>query len=439
MKLININNQDVVVGLDWHIISDRKEVGDLTNTEEKNIGVLGEYGDGMLCGLTDDKSAVGSLSAALAFAEAIQEGEAILIHKIEDDLFWITASLDGALLPTGDKVVNAEELSTVLQDVAQDLGEQVQMYVSPEVAEELDIVADDIDFEEILQSIANCENDSYLIKKLTGMNPLIGVIGGIVILGVAGLWGYENFIKTTDAVPVIEGQSVAIDGLIEQTQNQDELFAKAKEQEIEWLKVDLKKFEPAAAMAAGEEILKTQDIFSGGWKIKTLSYGPQLPNTFVKTYERKPGATPLTLDAANDGKDIVYALDASTATVYQPHIFETSRMLDDPEAFIGGNTYGRKQLMHDMIQGAYGEWALTPIVDDGQRKEAIPGIQDPTLARQKQLVLPKLGFEIKESGYGKFASLSKIMTNDKPITITEINFELGDELIWSVKGELYEN
>lgn len=449
--LLNLAGNDFAVGLNWSQIAGanvKEEVQIVVEELGASFGVLREVDRGnhvdRQIGLTTQKSEVGKPSAAALLADAVDQ--VLLIEEAGPDSVWICVVVDHTVLAgsNSDVVVSREDASEtvrglffeVLQDVA-DL-----RIVAPESLTDLIAVKSEVgNFATLTADIS--AGKSHRIRRLKGgANPLL-LLGGLIIASGAlyYVWSASQPSVPEPSLSIDFGQglnSQAVSDMVQkQGPSQEELLAKAKAEEIEWLTEAYKAAPASQAIQALVAAYANAPRNVAGFDLVGIAWSYETATTVQLVWQRQTeGRSTALRDALPDAIAVRISANGMEATSLHAVSIEPLEMTSILDHLARFRTPIERLV--DVLSLHRYTWKTDRYKWD-QRRLAIVGIQDSALAQTRQLQLPALEVEVTGTSTARLAALSPLIEQDgQTLQIQQINLKVGAETPWQIKGVMYE-
>ena len=201
MPIHSLANQELVIGLNWMkpgAISNTTHASRINRKLRKSQPTPVAYAtivtrDGLQPGVTSHTDEIDKTSAAAWLAAA--KSSIILVEKIEDEKYWLSAIEDGTVFPVGDIVGNKDIISNRLAELQIDTDGSDILYV--DTKNEFDILNSTTNSfkelvagtkppeESICRPLRTRENRKYLLTAATA--------SAIAIVGYGGWLLYDNY------------------------------------------------------------------------------------------------------------------------------------------------------------------------------------------------------------------------------------------------------
>lgn len=456
MNKITINGNDYTLGLMWTRLggeSNRKEIADLIKNLEAPYGLLRKSFDKVHVGLIDEEISNGTLSAAALLAEVA--GDCVIVDKIDDDRYWICCVIGGEVIPGSDIIVNSDGVLSFTDEFASVPsynGEALKIYASEEVCEETGVEADEnLSFEDLVEEFGDAKSKHNLIKikKLNSNAKAFIIAGGVIVLGLAGMGGYWFMGELEKQRQIEEYEAELARNAARENSREvvsDEvLIQRAYDEEVGRIDKEFKKKAFNHVMPSYLSVFKrvgNSDL--GGWELMSLDIAyNQATQSFVTEGQwRNSGHgnyKSLELVVPSDAHAI--SNDAKAASTKYDLPENPNNYDNHYEKMIKGNQKIKNETIDDLLKlGVTFKFDRKPVTD---RFAGIPGLK-PTDERLNRRQAPYNIHElaIKGSGLDQLEAVTELLTQEKfaHLVLKKVDTKInGEEILWSLIGELYEN
>lgn len=447
MQGFTINYQGYAVGLVWDMLSGEKvsaEVAMISDNTEMNIGIIrksvhGEHTTHQLA-LSSDEDDKGLISAAGVFATL--EENALIVESLGDDLYWICGSSGYAVIPGSDVVVSESDISAQISDIYGVIQENIELfkiYVSSDVS-----LATGIDgthsytFEQVLEAHEG-ELDKKILNSLkikqirTKVSPAVLLCAFLMVVaggGYVAIGGGESYYENESPDNTFE--------IIRKGPTQQELLAKAYDEEVQWLLEDMGDHNPNEIIRLTAEFVSVTPMNVMGWDAMRVFYNASNPGYIQISWERGELGTPLDLKRFW-GDRAGFSVNETGSSVTTSHKIEDVNKRTAHEDIVGAIAlakYKREDLVNDLINENF-EWQIsTP--EKELRRESIKDINDPVLASTPTLNINKKDFNVSDNGIERAVRVSNVVGSLEFVSIKSVDFELSNDYKFTISGVIYE-
>lgn len=460
------NGKTFALGLAWYHLPGerplreaRQQVRDIE--AEVGIGVLrraerqDEEGSRVVyyqVGLSSDAADVGAYSAAATLADHF--ADVVVVEPLENGQYWICVIAGGEVLPGGDQLVGEEIVDDALTDLLGELGAALdRIFVcAPEtLAENHDLESDFSDgFGALLEAQSIPVRRAHKVRKLTGISwPAVGLVALLIACSL-GYFAYDQWqarqesstesygnlsVQLPDDTRVSVGD--AVERADEEGVSREDRLAAARQEEIQWLRNDLRSQDPASLYAEVRRFVQGFDRHRGGWVATDAVYDISDPDAVTISWEKASGmALARTLeDAVGEDTSVRFDLNGEQATSIHELGDFGMREIDDVLDYLENTDFDHLALM-DALAGPELEWSISR-GSLGDRPEPIEGIEG-SLAEQRQLRVPVFEFEADLEGSLDHAALQRLLQDAEPVILSRITADLEQQNNWIIYGDLYE-
>lgn len=457
MFAIELNKNKFAVGLKWSRLAGEKvsaELAALSKELEMHYGFTRKLEEDenkfvYQAALSSDKSVNGLVSAAAIVADLVEN--IILVEQVTEDQYWICCINDSEVVPGGDDLVTKEQLAGKFYELESLIdSSESKIYVHESVSQLISTPSEHFQLTDILE-----ENEvtkplkvysHYKLKGLKGI-PAAGLLFGVFGLVLAG----GAFMMTQNTGPVIvdvepiklpevkiKKPEKKIEQIEKKEPTQAELFALAKEEEIVWLKEQMKKEDPFQIINAIGEFTYGLPRFYSGWSASQVTYDSKRPDVITVIWTRNDLGTSLSLqDAIKNHIGMNFSLDGQSArTTHRIEGVLEREVAEDIVQAIQNDPYKTAEFMHD-IESIGLSWELELLSQDLPRRQKIVGIKSESESLKKQLKLQGKYYTVRGGRLNSMYVFNDIFTKSKSSLIEKININLNENN-WTINGKLYE-
>lgn len=450
MEHIKLDGKKYAIGLRWSNTPGDKVAAEVASLSEElgmsHAVIRKTVTDGVTrtqVGLSDERIHAGMISAAALLADI--EDSLILIEEVGSNSYWICAIADNQVLVGSDIIIEKDELYQSTTDIIKiftDSGSEIKLCVSRELADFIGVGVYKEDTFASLVEKSRTNNVAKTFKKYT----IKGVKGiprsAILFLVFASLCGGLTYytISSQNAQESELERQQAIDEtmvIVKKEPSQEELLAKALEEEKVWFTKMLISQNSPSLMNDMNTFVRSISVNQAGWTAISASYSSENPDDVTVKWKKAVGGTALTLKSSIKYDSISFNVNGDEATSSHKVISKKPRDIKDGIEFIKQVKYTYQELMHDMellgYQYSFGVGQPT------ERPQPIAGIKDPALASARQLNIKTKTFILNNSGLMKMNLIGSLMNKAKSAAISKITIQLNEDYIWQLSGEIYEN
>lgn len=354
---------------------------------------------GLQLGATHDTDDIGLVSAAALFAQA--QPLAILVERLDSNLFWLCITEEGSIFPAGDLVGNRDLITARVAEVIADFsGREIQIFDKhQDFFEAHESIAGS--FFDLTQDITPSEEDQCQpIQSRSYKKPLIALAAS-VMLAVGGYSAWHMIPIFGEDREALRAQRVAVKKAA-QLQQERQSITDAVAQNTPLL------------LASFGDLIASRPQRLGGWRL--ISYEWKAGKVLA-IWRRQHGRIVDLLERL--GHDNV-EFDEKTGNVIEWLQLPTQLA---PQAVELETQLGRKSerhLMFDQLAALPGTWSMTPATVTGEEfpvhVSQILGSSD----RLSQL------FE------------TAVLLRQQPLVVSSLTTQLPPKLEWKLTGIYYE-
>lgn len=375
------------------------------------------------------------------------------IEKLGEDLYWLCVADNGRVLPGYDVISSGPEIRKLLQVISPDVNPHY-MKIIMESSVALELKLDDIDLDLLvnkspLQELEEVTPDvNVKIKNLVGIPSAVflGAAMIVVIAAMGGFWKYSEIEKQRELEALmaqdrmdlnkIESQ-VTVEKVIVRGPTDEELMRRARQEEITWLRDDFNSLGTLSALKQFYFMVQELPRHRAGWELATVRFDGTASDQISALWKRGGYGTPQSI-RQSFGKDVGMSFTPDMVSARTSHkISLGSRGIDDILGYIKRQGIGHQAFATDLINNSL-EFTSS-VVQAGERKKPIEGLENKALATEPQLTMKMRKFEINGDNIDRFVVMMSVMqraNNYLPETI-EINRAKG-VVRWKLTGTLYE-
>ena len=353
---------------------------------------------GLQLGATHDSDDVGLVSAAALFAQA--QPLAILVERLEPNLFWLCVTEEGSIFPAGDLVGNRELISTRLAEVIADFsGREVHRFDRhQDFFDKSDSIAES--FSELIRDIAPSEeNECRPIQARSYKKPFIA-LAAFALLALVGygasqlfhIWGDEEALRAQRAAAqkaarLKQERQAVIDALAQNT---------------------------PLLLASFRDLIAARPQRMGGWRL--LGYEWKGGNALA-IWRREHGRIADLLQRI-EHDNVVF--DEKTGNVIEqlelPDQLEPQTL--ELDAHLGQKS--ERHLMFDRLAALPGTWSMAPANEAGTEYRVHTSQIQGSSDRLSQLLE------------------TAVLIRGQPLAISSLTTRIFPQLEWKLTGTYYE-
>ena len=354
---------------------------------------------GLQLGATHDADDIGLASAAALFAQS--QPLAILVERIEPNLFWLCVTEEGSIFPAGDLVGNRDLISARLAEVIADFsGREVHIFDRhQDFFDEKESIARD--FSELTSEIlASEENQCRPIQARSYKKPLVALAACALL----ALVGYG----TWSLLPLLGEDQEAL-----RAQRLEAQKAARLQQERQAV-IDALTQNTPFLLASFGDLIVSRPLRLGGWRLRKYEWKD---GQVIATWQREHGRIADLLEQLGHNQ---FEFDEKTGDVLER--LELPTELDAQPAELEpqlGRT-SERHLMFDRLAAMPGTWSMAPAT--------VTGTEYPV--RTSQI-------------HGSSNRLSQLfqtaaLLQRSPLTVSALTSELPPKLKWKLTATYYE-
>lgn len=448
-QILEVGSHRYIIGLEWNPLSGADPLlaaRTLAKARKSPLGLLRTVtdNDGHVIhqvGLAQKK--VKGVILAGAAHIASQAGSAVAISRLDDQVFWLCITDNGRVLPGYDKIGTQGEISKALSDLEEDFDFAYMKLIM------LQDVADTLRFrhrvtdENPLDLLTEQPTDAIKLKNLAGLSntTMLGAAIVILLVGGGGYWKYTEEIKQRAleeqlALEAFEAESreKARLAALNQGPTDEELLARARDEEVIWLRDSFNTHSLINALKHVFVMSSRMDTQQAGWTLDSIIFNGDAPQELRTTWKRN-GGTLGSLKKGLEGKGSVSFSNDFTQASASHMINLGNRGIEDIESFITRRGLRQHQLV-DLFIAENFPFSISSATSQ-TRNQPIQGLKDKTLESVPQLIVKKWNFTLEghdKDGYMKLMTLLQNVENMTPDSI-EIVRTNGD-FVWKFSGTL---
>lgn len=449
-QILEVGGQRYIIGLEWNPLSGSDPLlaaRTLAKARKSPLGLLRTIntGDGQVihqAGLAQKKVKGVILAGAAQLANI--SPSMIAIDRLSDELYWLCVTDNGRVLPGHDAVASDSEVKRLFNDLAEDYQlDYMRLVMTEEVAQTLSIgrVVENISPLELLETTP--PGDNLKLKNLVGVSntTILGAIIGIMLVGGGGYWKYTDQIRQREyeeqmALEAMEAEAAEKARLagIKKGPTDDEILAKAREEEVGWLRDEFNQKSLINALKHVYVLGSTMATRQDGWELQGISFNSENVRELRTSWKRDGGNLKGIKDALAGKGNVFFSPDFKQANASHK-ISLGDRGIQDIESFL--KTRGMRQhTLVDIFLAENVEFGIT-VTTKTERKSTIEGLKDKTLEGVPQLTVKKWLFAISGQDVDSYIKLMNILQQVDNMTPETIDVSRVDgAFVWKFTGTL---
>lgn len=449
-QILEVGGQRYIIGLEWNPLSGSDPLlaaRTLAKARKSPLGLLRTIntGDGQVihqAGLAQKKVKGVILAGAAQLANI--SPSMIAIDRLSEELYWLCVTDNGRVLPGHDAVASDSEVKRLFNDLAEDYQlDYMRLVMTEEVAQTLSIgrVVENISPLDLLETTPPGEN--LKLKNLVGVSntTILGAIIGIMLVGGGGYWKYTDQIRQREyeeqmALEAMEAEAAEKARLagIKKGPTDEELLAKAKDEEIGWLRDEFNQKSLINSLKHVYVLSSTMQTRQDGWELQGISFNGENLRELRTAWKRDGGNLKGLKDALAGKGNVFFSSDFKQANASHK-ISLGDRGIQDIESFL--KTRGMRQhTLVDLFLAENLEFGVT-VTTKTERKSAIEGLKDKTLEKVPQLTVKKWLFAISGKDVDSYIKLMNILQQVDNMTPETIDVSRVDgAFVWKFTGTL---
>ncbi|WP_408601320.1 hypothetical protein [Pseudomonas sp. PLMAX] len=449
-QILEVGGQRYIIGLEWNPLSGSDPLlaaRTLAKARKSPLGLLRTIntGDGQVihqAGLAQKKVKGVILAGAAQLANI--SPSMIAIDRLSEDLYWLCVTDNGRVLPGHDAVASDSEVRRLFNDLAEDYQlDYMRLVMTEEVAQTLSIgrVVENISPLDLLETTP--PGDNLKLKNLVGVSntTILGAIIGIMLVGGGGYWKYTDQIRQREyeeqmALEAMEAEAAEKARLagIKKGPTDDEILAKAREEEVGWLRDEFNQKNLINSLKHVYVLSSTMPIREEGWELQGISFNSENLRELRTAWKRDGGNLKGIKDALAGKGNVFFSSDFKQANASHK-ISLGDRGIQDIEAFL--KTRGMRQhTLVDIFLAENLEFGVT-VTTKTERKSTIEGLKDKNLESVPQLTVKKWLFAISGQDVDSYIKLMNILQQVDNMTPETIDVSRVDgAFVWKFTGTL---
>lgn len=449
-QILEVGSHRYIIGLEWNPLTGSDPVlaaRTMAKARKSPLGLLRTIntGDGQVihqAGLAQKKVKGVILAGAAQLANI--SPSMIAIDRLSEDLYWICVTDNGRVLPGHDAVASDSEVRRLFHELAEEYQlDYMRLVMTEDVAQTLSIgrIVEDISPLDLLEKTP--PGDNLKLKNLIGVSntTILGAIIGIMLVGGGGYWKYTEQIRQREyeeqmALEAMEAEAAEKARLanIKKGPTDEEILAKAKEEEVGWLRDEFNQKGLLNALKHVYVLSGSMPTRQQGWVLEGISFnGESLKE--LRTAWKRDGGDLKGLKSALQGKgNVFFSSDFQQANASHK-ISLGDRGIQDIESFL--KTRGMKQ--HTLVDLLFAEkldFGVT-VTTKTERQSSIEGLKDKSLEKVPQLIVKKWLFAISGTDVNSYVRLMAILEQVENMTPETIDVSRIDgAFVWKFTGTL---
>nr|WP_274645069.1 type 4b pilus protein PilO2 [Pseudomonas serbica] len=389
------------------------------------------------------KKVKGVILAAAAQIATISKS-AIAISQLSGELYWLCITDNGRVLPGYDRIGNAAEIIKAFQEFEEDYQvSYMQLLMTSDVAQALRVRhgVEDINPLDILAE--QVPTDAIKLKNLAGISntTMLGAAIGILLVGGGGYWKYteelrQRALEEQLALEAFEAESrekARLAGLTKGPTD-EEILAKAREEEVTWLRDSFNSRSLINALKHMYVMTSRMPLQQGGWTLDSIVFAGSNPQELRTTWKRNGGTLASLKDGLEGQGAVSFSNDFSQASASHK-ISLGNRGIEDIEHFIPERGLRQHQLVDLFIAEGF-PFSISTVTTT-QRPSNIKGLKDKTLENVPQLFVKKWSFGLSGKNKDSFVKLMSLLQNVENMTPDSVEVvRTGGDFSWKFTGIL---
>ena len=449
-QILEVGGQRYIIGLEWNPLSGSDPLlaaRTLAKARKSPLGLLRTIntGDGQVihqAGLAQKKVKGVILAGAAQLANI--SPSMIAIDRLSEELYWLCVTDNGRVLPGHDAVASDSEVKRLFNDLAEDYQlDYMRLVMTQEVAQALSIgrPVEDISPLDLLETTP--PGDNLKLKNLVGVSntTILGAIIGIMLVGGGGYWKYTDQIRQREyeeqlALEEMEAEAAEKARLagIKKGPTDEEILAKAKEEEIGWLRDEFNEKSLINALKHVYVLSSNMPTREAGWELQGISFNSENTRELRTAWKRDGGNLKGIKDALAGKGNVFFSSDFKQANASHK-ISLGDRGIQDIESFL--KTRGMRQhTLVDLFLTENLEFGVA-VTTKTERKSIIEGLKDKNLESIPQLPVKKWLFSITGKDVDSYIKLMNILQQVDNMTPETIDVSRVDSaFVWKFTGTL---
>ena len=449
-QILEVGGHRYIIGLEWNPLSGSDPLlaaRTLAKARKSPLGLLRTIntGDGQVihqAGLA--QRAVKGIILAGAAQLANISPSMIAIDRLSDELYWLCVTDNGRVLPGHDSVASDSEIKRLFHDLAEDYQlDYMRLVMTEEVAETLSIgrVVENISPLDLLE--ASEPGDNLKLKNLVGVSntTILGAIIGIMLVGGGGYWKYADEIRQREyeqqmALEAMEADAAEKARLaaIPKGPTDDELLAKAREEEVVWLQEEFNHKNLINALKHVYVLTSTLPTRDSGWELQGVSFNSDNTQELRTSWKRDGGSLKGLKDALDGKGNVFFSSDFKLANSSHK-IRLGDRGIQDIESFLKQRGM-RQHTLVDLFLAENLDFGIS-VTTKTERKSSIEGLKDKSLESIPQLTVKKWLFAISGQDVDSYIKLMNILQQVDNMTPETIDVSrINGAFVWKFTGTL---